>query len=64
MTAVFHGHAHRGSPEGKIDDTLPVYNVALPLLRRRGLEKPPVRVVEVVVGDEMADAPVVPSASA
>src|SRR4029077_13539182 len=29
VSAVFHGHAHRGSLEGKIDDTIPVYNVAL-----------------------------------
>jgi Icc-related predicted phosphoesterase len=49
VTAVFHGHAHRGSPEGRIDDTIPVYNVSLPLLRRLWPEKPPVRVIEVVV---------------
>jgi Icc-related predicted phosphoesterase len=47
--AVFHGHAHRGSPEGTIGDNIPVYNVALPLLRRLWPERPPVRVVEVTV---------------
>jgi len=49
VTAVFHGHAHRGSPEGKIGDNIPVYNVSLPLLRRLWPDRPPVRVVEVVV---------------
>lgn len=32
-TAVFHGHAHRGSREGKTASGVPVYNVAVPLLR-------------------------------
>jgi Icc-related predicted phosphoesterase len=49
VAAVFHGHAHRGSPEGKIGDNVPVYNVALPLLRRLWPDRPPVRVIEVVV---------------
>lgn len=34
VTAAFHGHAHRGTPEGKTRVGTPVYNVALPLLRR------------------------------
>ncbi|HJT19060.1 MAG TPA: metallophosphoesterase [Nitrospira sp.] len=34
-TAVFHGHAHHGSPEGRTLSGVPVYNVAFPLLRRR-----------------------------
>ena len=32
VTAVFHGHAHHGSAEGKTLDGTPVYNVSLPLL--------------------------------
>jgi Icc-related predicted phosphoesterase len=32
-TAVFHGHAHRGSREGTTSSGIPVYNVAVPLLR-------------------------------
>jgi Icc-related predicted phosphoesterase len=47
--AVFHGHAHRGSPEGRTATGVPVYNVALPLLRRRYPEQPPFRVIEVPV---------------
>ena len=49
VTAVFHGHAHRGSPEGKVGENIPVYNVALPLLRRLWPERPPLRVIEVIV---------------
>jgi Icc-related predicted phosphoesterase len=34
VTAVFHGHAHNGALEGKTLAGTPVYNVALPLLRK------------------------------
>ena len=44
--AVFHGHAHRGTPEGETSNGVPVYNVALPLLRRTAPERPPYRVIE------------------
>jgi Icc-related predicted phosphoesterase len=46
VTAVFHGHAHRGSLEGRISDKIPVYNVAMPLLHRHWPDRPPVRVIE------------------
>ena len=49
VSVVFHGHAHRGTPEGKTDDGVPVYNVSLPLLRRAFPDKPPCRVVTVTV---------------
>ncbi len=52
VSAVFHGHAHRGSPEGKVGESIPVYNVALPLLRRLWPDRPPVRVIEVIVAEE------------
>jgi Icc-related predicted phosphoesterase len=55
-SAVFHGHAHRGQPEGVTSGGVPVYNVALPLLRRRFPEQP-FRVVEVPVADEAPPAP-------
>jgi Icc-related predicted phosphoesterase len=32
--AVFHGHAHHGAPEGRTPKGVPVYNVALPVLKR------------------------------
>jgi Icc-related predicted phosphoesterase len=34
VTAVFHGHAHKGAPEGRTASGTPVYNVALPLMTR------------------------------
>lgn len=49
VAAVFHGHAHRGSPEGTIGDNVPVYNVSLPLLRRLWPDRPAVRIVEVAM---------------
>jgi Icc-related predicted phosphoesterase len=34
IDAVFHGHAHRGTLEGRTINGVPVYNVAKPLLQR------------------------------
>jgi hypothetical protein len=48
---VFHGHAHRGRPEGATSAGVPVYNVALPLLRRSYPDQAPFRVVEVPAGE-------------
>jgi Icc-related predicted phosphoesterase len=47
VTAVFHGHAHRGAPEGRTQRGIPVYNVAVPLLRRLAPQRPPFLVLEV-----------------
>jgi Icc-related predicted phosphoesterase len=50
VAAVFHGHAHRGTLEGKTHARgTPVYNVAAPLLRRSFPDGPVYRVVEVEV---------------
>jgi Icc-related predicted phosphoesterase len=46
VSAVLHGHAHRGSPEGTTVNGTPVYNVAMPLLRRTYSEQQPFRVIE------------------
>lgn len=46
-SVVFHGHAHRGQPEGKTAGGIPVYNVALPLLQRLYPDRSPFRVVEI-----------------
>ena len=35
VTALFHGHAHNGTLEGKTYGGTPVFNVALPLLRKQ-----------------------------
>jgi Icc-related predicted phosphoesterase len=47
VTAVIHGHAHNGSLEGKTISGIPVYNVAMPLLKKCWPEQTPFRVVEV-----------------
>lgn len=47
VTAVFHGHAHRGAAEATTASGVPVYNVSLPLLRRAFPDRPPFRVLEV-----------------
>ncbi len=47
VTAAFHGHAHRGAPEGRTSAGVPVFNVALPVLRRTLSETLPVRIVEI-----------------
>jgi Icc-related predicted phosphoesterase len=47
VDAVFHGHAHHGTPDGRTANGIPVYNVALPLLRATLGERTPIRVVEV-----------------
>src|SRR5262249_7709821 len=49
-TAVFHGHAHNGAPEGRTAGGVPVYNVALPLLRKVYPDRPPFRILEVTAG--------------
>jgi Icc-related predicted phosphoesterase len=46
VTAVFHGHAHNGALEGKTLAGTPVYNVALPLLRKHFVGRRPMRFVD------------------
>lgn len=52
VNAVFHGHAHRGSPEGRTKGNAPVYNVAMHVLANAFPNDPPFRVIEVPVGEE------------
>jgi Icc-related predicted phosphoesterase len=44
---VLHGHAHRGTPEGKTSNGIPVYNVAMPLLLETYPDQPPFRLLEI-----------------
>jgi Icc-related predicted phosphoesterase len=48
-SAVFHGHAHRGTLEGRTKSNVPVYNVAMPLLLATYPDRLPFRIVEVPV---------------
>jgi Icc-related predicted phosphoesterase len=50
VSTVFHGHAHRGSLEGRTKGDAMVYNVAMPLLRAKFPEEQPLRIVEVPIG--------------
>jgi Icc-related predicted phosphoesterase len=40
VSAVIHGHAHKGALEGRSSTNIPVYNVALPLMRRTRPDHP------------------------
>jgi Icc-related predicted phosphoesterase len=46
VSAVLHGHAHRGKLEGRTRAGVPVYNVARPLLERSFPDRPPFRLLE------------------
>jgi Icc-related predicted phosphoesterase len=52
VTAVVHGHAHNGSPEGFTSVGVPVYNVSLPLLRKTYTDRAPLRILEIPTGSE------------
>ena len=69
VSAVFHGHAHRGAPEGRTSTGVPVYNVAMPLLSRLNPNRPPYLIWELALDapEELPatrplDAPIVKSA--
>ncbi len=49
VTAVIHGHAHRGAPEGRTTGGAPVYNVSAPLMRQAYPDRPAFRVLDVPV---------------
>jgi len=47
VTAVFHGHAHKGAPEGKTQGGIPVFNVGHAVLKANYPDRPPFRLFEV-----------------
>jgi Icc-related predicted phosphoesterase len=49
VAAVFHGHAHHGSAEGRTSAGIPVYNVSQSLLMHTNPEQHPFRIVEVAI---------------
>lgn len=51
VTLVFHGHAHRGQPEGATASGAPVYNVSMPLLTRTFPDRLPFRVFNVAAAE-------------
>jgi Icc-related predicted phosphoesterase len=57
-TAVFHGHAHRGAPEGKTSNGIPVFNVAHAVLKARFPDRPPFHLLELqVTARDQAEGP-------
>lgn len=52
VSAVFHGHAHHGTVEGRTHGNAPVYNVAMPLLKRTYPDRQPFRLLELNAGVE------------
>lgn len=54
VNVAFHGHAHHGSLEGRTRGNTPVFNVAMPLLKRSYPEKEPFKLFEVPTGVESA----------
>src|SRR5215471_4515584 len=53
ISAVIHGHAHHGTPEGRTRTNVPVYNVSASLMRERFPDRP-FRVIEVGPGSALA----------
>jgi Icc-related predicted phosphoesterase len=51
VTAVFHGHAHHGSFEGKTNANIPVYNVSVAVLKQRFPKRAPFFMLEVPVNN-------------
>jgi Icc-related predicted phosphoesterase len=49
VTVCVHGHAHKGAPEGHTKTGVPVYNVALPVMRAAFPNRPPFRVLDIHV---------------
>ena len=50
VSAVFHGHAHHGAPEGRTRTNVPVYNVSASLMREVFPERP-FRLIELGHGE-------------
>jgi len=49
VAAIFHGHAHNGAPEGATIGGVPVYNVAVSLLKKTYPDQPPYHLLELPV---------------
>lgn len=60
VTAVFHGHAHKGKPEGATSKGIPVFNVAYPVLKACYPDRPAFRLFEVRTSEpvEVVDTPI------
>ena len=55
VSAVVHGHAHKGAPQGKTTTGIPVYNCAIQVLKATFPDRPAFRVIEVPRTRPIAD---------
>jgi Icc-related predicted phosphoesterase len=55
VSAVVHGHAHKGAPEGKTTTGIPVYNCAIQVLKANFPDRPAFRLIEVPKTQPSAD---------
>jgi Icc-related predicted phosphoesterase len=62
VSAVFHGHAHHGAPEGRTTKNVPVYNVSASLMRQVFPDRP-FRIVDVPMMAAAGDALTAPRAA-
>lgn len=46
VSAAFHGHAHKGAPEGRTGSGIPVYNVSISVLKEHYPDRPTFRLFE------------------
>jgi Icc-related predicted phosphoesterase len=53
VTVAFHGHAHAGAPEGRTARGTPVYNVSVPVLQKHFPDRPPFRLFELDLTEEV-----------
>jgi Icc-related predicted phosphoesterase len=60
VTAIFHGHAHHGTPEGKTKAGVPVYNVAKPLLENLLPGVPPFKIITIEPEEKRIDIEAIP----
>lgn len=51
VTAAFHGHAHRGTHEGRTSGDVPIFNVSIPLLKNKRPGVPPFKLYEIGAGE-------------
>src|SRR4051794_899827 len=52
VTAVFHGHAHKGAPGGATAGGIPVFNVSYQVLKTNYPDRPPFRLFDVPMKSE------------
>ena len=64
VSAVVHGHAHRGAPEGKTGSGTPVYNVSIQTMRANYPDRPPFRLLTFPATPQAARTTTPPDAAA